>query len=117
VPHHPPVLRQFRQFIVIEVCRRSLAQLLFDGLAQVLYQVETVGDLPRLSRALLRRRGIKATPVSTDNHDSGLFRQPGCSRPDGTIMQYIDDLPTLEIHHDGAAPGSLQPTPVIDANA
>jgi hypothetical protein len=66
VPHHLPVLKQFRQFIVIEG-RRGLrngfaphrlgatvvvAQLSFGGLPQVLYQVETVSHLPRLRRAL-----------------------------------------------------------------
>jgi hypothetical protein len=44
------------------------------------------------------------------------FRQPGCRRLGGTIMQHVDDFPTFKIHHDGSVPGSLQPTPVVDAN-
>jgi hypothetical protein len=131
VPHHLPVLKPFRQFIMIEVWRRGLpngvfsqrsggtvitAHLLFDGLPQILYQVETVRYLPRLRRALPGRLGIKAASVSTDNFDSGMFAKPSGHRLGGTIMQHVDDLPTLKIHNDGPVPGSLQPTPVIDAN-
>jgi hypothetical protein len=92
------------------------AQLLFDGLPQVLYQVETVSHLPCLRRALPGRLGIEAAPVSTDNLDGGMFRQPGCRRLGGTILQHVDDFPTFKIHHDGSVPGSLQPTPVVDTN-
>jgi hypothetical protein len=73
VPHHLPVLKQFRQFIVIEGRHRGLrngfaphrlggtviaAQLLFDGLPQVLYQVETVGHLPCLAAPCLAAWGL-----------------------------------------------------------
>jgi hypothetical protein len=92
------------------------AQLSFDGLPQILYQVETVRHLLRLRRALPGRLSIKAAPISTDNSDSGMLCKPGCRRLGGTIMQHVDDFPTFKIHHDGSVPGSLQPTPVVDAN-
>jgi hypothetical protein len=144
VLHHLAVLKQFRQRpwqwifdsivkqqIVTEGRRRGLrngfalhqvgrtvvaAQLSFDGLTQVLNQVEAVSHLPRLRRALPSRLGIKAAPVSTDDFDSGMFCQPSCRRPGGTILQHIDDFPTFKIHHNGSVSGSLQPTPVVDTN-
>jgi hypothetical protein len=92
------------------------AQLLFDGLSQVLYQVETVSHLSRLRRALPGRLGIQAASVSTDNFDSGMFGKPSSRRLGGTIMQHVNDLSTFKIHHDGPVPGSLQPTPVVNTN-
>ena len=43
--------------------RRGSAQLLFDSLAEVLEQMKTVGDLPRLRRSPAGSLGIEAAAI------------------------------------------------------
>jgi hypothetical protein len=92
------------------------AQLLLDRLTQILYQVETVGHLPCLRRALPSPQGIETAAVSTDDFDRGVFCKPVCRRLSGTIVQHVDDFLAFEIHDDCSVCASLQPTPVIDAD-
>jgi hypothetical protein len=92
------------------------AHLLFDRLTQILYQVETVGHLPCLRRALPGPQGVEAATVSTDDFDRGMFFKPRCRRLGGTIMQHVGNLLALEIHDDCSISASLQPTPVVDTD-
>jgi len=92
------------------------AQLLFDRLTQILYQVKTVGYLPCLRSTLPGPPGIETAAVATDDFDRGVFCKPGCRRLGGTIMQHVDDFLAFEIHDDCSVSASLQPTPVVDAD-
>jgi hypothetical protein len=49
---------------------RGTAQLLLDRLAQVLQQMEAVGDLPSLWRALARAISIEASAVPANEDES-----------------------------------------------
>jgi hypothetical protein len=61
---------------------RCTAELRVNGLAQILHDMKTVGDLPRLRRALLRPLGERAAAIAANNLDARMqlepVRSPAC---------------------------------------
>jgi hypothetical protein len=83
------------------LCRRlpgrpgGTAQLLLDCLAQVLEQMEAVGDLSGLWRAPARSLCIKAAAIPANDLDPGMLVKP-LSRPfRRAIRQHVDHLSSL----------------------
>ena len=62
-------------------CRKTsrAAELRLNGLAQVLHEMKTVGDLPRLRRAFLRALGERTAAIPTDDLDARMPLEPAHS--------------------------------------
>jgi hypothetical protein len=66
-----------------------------DRLAQVLQEMESVSDLPRLRRAFSCALRIKTAAIAADNFDLRVLTEPfGCSGS-CAILQHIDNLAPL----------------------
>src|SRR5512135_1041386 len=88
----------------------------FDGLAHVLQEMPTIGDLLGLGRRLGGGLRVGRRTVAADQLDAGVGLEPG---PDGrsvTIGQEIDDVARLEVDDDGAVALPFAPGPVVDAD-
>jgi hypothetical protein len=94
---------------------RSPAQLLLDRLAQVLQQMEAVGDLPGLWRALTRAFSIEPSAVPANDLNLGMPPEPFGGGGRRTIRQHIDHLSSLQVHNDCPVVAALSPAPVINA--
>ena len=92
------------------------AQLLFNSLAEVLEQMKTVGDLPRLRRSPAGPLGIEAAAIPADDLDFRMLAQPTSGRLRRTVRQNVDNLAPLQINHDCAIAAPLSPAPVVDAD-
>ena len=92
------------------------AELRLNGLAQVLQNMEAVGDLTRLRRAFMRALGKRTAAIAADDLDVRMPLEPVRCRARGTIRQKVDHLPPLQVHDDGPISGALAPRPIIDAH-
>ena len=90
--------------------------LLFNRVAQVVQDVETVGDLPRPRGALTRALRVQPAPVMTYGLHFGVLREPirRCLRR--TLRDHVDDLPSLQVDDDRRVGPALAPTPVVNAD-
>ena len=95
---------------------RGTAQLLLDRLAQVLDQMEAVGDLPGLWRAPARSLGIKTAAIAANDFDPGMLVKPLSRSFSRAIRQHVDHLSSLQIHNNRPAAATLSPAPVINAS-
>ena len=57
--------------------RQMTLQQAFDGLAHVLQEMPSIGDLLRLGRGLGGRLGVGRRTVAADQFDAGMGREPG----------------------------------------
>jgi hypothetical protein len=96
-------------------CSIGAAQLGLDRFPQVLQEMESVSDLPRMGRSLARAPRIQAAAIAADDFDLRMLPKPfGC--PGGcTILQNIDDLAPLEVNDYGSVSATLSPAPIVDA--
>jgi hypothetical protein len=94
---------------------RGTAQLLLDRLAQVLQQMEAVGDLPSLWRALARAISIEASAVPANDLNLGMPPEPFGGGGRRAIRQHVDHLTPLQVYDDRPVAAALSPAPVIDA--
>ncbi len=92
---------------------RSAAQLLLDRLTEVLQQVETIGHLIGLRRAL-STLGVETASIPADDLYTGMPTQPSAGGLDRAVGQHIDDLALLEVDHDRPVTRPLLPGPVIN---
>ena len=91
-----------------------MRQLVLHRLAQILDQVETVGDLFGTRRPSASTLGIDTVAIPADDPDSGMFPQPCREGSRRTIRQQIGHDPLLQIHQDRSiAVASFPPCPVI----
>ena len=96
--------------------RLIAAKLPLNGLAEVLQQMKTISDPPRLRRALTRGLRIEASTIATDRlHVRLILEPPGHGRR-RTIRQHVHHLTTLKVNDDRPVVGALPPRPVIDAS-
>ena len=63
------------------------AELSLNGLAQILQDVKTIGDLPRLRRAFLRPLGERPAAIAADNLDAGMLLEPVRSHARGAFWK------------------------------
>jgi hypothetical protein len=88
--------------------------LLLDGLPQVLHDMEPVGNLFRLRRALPGSLGIETAAISADHFHLGMSLQPVGAGDHISILENIDDHTTLQIDNDRAVGLRLPPAPVVN---
>ena len=96
--------------------RLIAAKLALDGLAEVLQQMEAIGDLLCLRGALPCGLRIEASTVAGDDLHIRVILEPtgrGRCRP---IRQHLHHLTTLQVHDDRAVVMALPPRPVINAS-
>src|ERR1700723_3875588 len=117
-------LRQKRQRsltivrIDVRLRKRRLiaAKLSLNGLAEVLQQMKTISDLPRLRRALTRGLPIEASTIAADHLHVRVSLEPTGRGRRRTIHQHVHHLTTLQVNDDRPVVGALPPRPVIDAS-
>ena len=88
----------------------------FDGLADVLQQVPSIGDLLGLGRCFGGGLGVGRRAVAADQLDAGMGLEPRLDGRGVAVGQEVDDLAGLEVDDDGAVALSLAPGPVVDAD-
>ena len=88
----------------------------FDGLADVLQEMPSIGALLRLRRGLGGRLGVGRRAIAADQLDAGMGREPGLDGRCVAVGQEVDDLARLEVDDDGAVALPLAPGPVVDAD-
>ena len=91
-------------------------ELRLNGLAQVLQNMKTIGDLPGLRRAFPRALGERAAAIAADDLDVRMPLEPVRRHARGTIRQKVDYLPLFQVRDDGPVSGALAPRPIIDAH-
>ena len=92
----------------------TAAQLLLDALAQILEQVEAIGDLSRLWGTLSSTLGVESAAVAADDLDLGMLAEPSRGAFGGAIRQHVDDLTPLQVDDQRSVATALDPAPVID---
>lgn len=92
----------------------AAAQLLLDALAQVLQQVEAIGDLSRLRGTLSSALGVEPAAVAADDLDLGTLAEPSRGAVGGAIRQQVDDFTPLQVDDQRSVATALDPAPVID---
>ncbi len=91
-------------------------ELRLNRLAQILHDMKSIGDLPRLRRAFLRALGERTAAIPTDDLDARMPLEPAHSHACVTFREKIEHLPSLQVHDDGSVSGALAPCPIIDAH-
>jgi hypothetical protein len=87
-----------------------------DVLAQILYQMEAIGDLPGCGRALPDALSIEPTAIAAHEFDPGMLLQPVCGPIRGAGLQNVRDRAPLEINDNGSVSEAFAPAPVVDRN-
>jgi len=93
----------------------SLLQEAFEGVAEVLQEMEAVSDLCGIRRAACRAIRIAIATVPGDYPDTGGCAQPRGDGIGGTIRQEVNGSVPFEVAEDGAIAPPFRPCPVIDA--
>ena len=88
----------------------------FDGLANVLQQMPSIGDLLRLRRGLGGRLRVGRRTIAADQFDAGMGREPDLDSRGVAVGEKVDDFARLEVDDDGAVALPLAPGPVVDAD-
>ena len=96
--------------------RLIAAKLSLNGLAEVLQQMKTISDLPRMRRALTRSLRIEASTIAADHLHVRVILEPTGRGRRRTIRQHVHHLTTLKVNDDHAVVGTLPPRPVIDVS-
>ena len=96
--------------------RLIAAKLSLNGLAEVLQQMKTISDRPRLRRALTRGLRIEASTIAADHLHVRMILEPTGRGRRRTIHQHVHHLTTLQVNDDRPVVGALPPRPVIDAS-
>ena len=91
-------------------------QMLLNPVAQVLDQMETIGDLPGLGRAYSGTLSIEPVAIAADDFHSRMLAKPARQRGRGAVRQHAGDGSGLKVHQDGSACGAFAPGPLINAN-
>ena len=74
-----------------------------------------IRNLDCLRCPLARSVGIGAGPVTHDNLDRGMVREPCCQGFTRAVGQQIDPASAFQITQDRAVTAAFAPRPVIDA--
>lgn len=90
-----------------------LAHGIKKGVAGVLHQMPTVGNLTRVRQGLCRCLRIPAAAVSCDDLDLGLLDQPGSGGRGLSVGEQSNRLSTLKIANDRPISMISTPRPVI----
>jgi hypothetical protein len=86
-----------------------------EQLAHIGQDVEAIGNLDGIGRALTRTVGVGAGTIAADHVDAGVLTQPGCQALGRAVRQQLDRPATLEVHEDRPIALAPPPGPVVDA--
>ena len=120
----PRAARNRRLTFIIDVCWQKgvsgspddAAKLRLNGFAQILQNMEAVGDLTRFRRAFICALGERTAAIAADDLDVGVLFEPARCRACRTIPHEVDHLSPLQVHDDGPISGALAPCPIIKAH-
>jgi hypothetical protein len=91
-------------------------QVLLGLLAQVLEQMETVGDLSGLGCACSGAFSVEPMAIPGDDFYPRMLAQPRRQRGGGAIRRHVGDGCGLQIHEEGSPRGASAPGQLINAN-
>jgi hypothetical protein len=94
--------------------RQMPLQEVFDGLADVLHQMPSIGDLLGLGRGFGGSLGIGRVTVAADQLDARMRLQPCLDVHRVAVGQEVDHVARLEVNNDGAVALSFTPGPVVN---
>ena len=75
-----------------------------ESVDQVVYEVEAVGDLDRVGRALPRAVAVRAAAIPADDLHPRVRREPRREGGRLAVGQQVDHAPPLQVDEDGAVP-------------
>ena len=93
--------------------RALMLQETVEGLAEVLHQVEAIGNLARVRCAASRSVGIESAAIPRDHAHIGECPEPGGDRVGRALGEEIDHPAAFEVAQDGTVTPSFLPRPVI----
>ena len=91
-------------------------ELLFDGLAQVLDEMESISALAGLRRALVGGPSIEAASVSGHDLDLRMIPDPASGGSSRSDLKHINDLTPFEVDNNCSVVVSLSGGPIVDAH-
>ena len=116
---HPEAAPTFLEFApLVDSNGLSLAHRFPRGVEEsaacILHQMPAVGDLHRVGERLLRRQGVAAASITSDDGDLRLVDQPCLGGRWLSIRQQRDRLSTFEITDQRSITMVATPGPVVD---
>jgi hypothetical protein len=93
-----------------------VAQEDFQGLAEVLDEMEAIDHLYGLGRAPANAIGVEVAPITTDHADRRILGQPGRDTRGRAVRQEVHDAVVREVDQDRAVPMAPPPGPLVDTN-
>ena len=97
--------------------RRSVVeQKGFQGLAEVLDEMEAIDDLHRLGGPPANAVGVEVTAITADDGDRRMLGQPGRHAGGRAVRQQVHDPMRREIDQDGAIAMAPPPGPLVHAD-
>ena len=88
----------------------------FQGLAEVLDEMEAIDHLHRLGCPPANAVGIEVAPITADHGDRRMLGQPGRDAGGRAVRQQVHDPMRRQIDQDGAIPMAPPPGPLVDAD-
>ena len=96
--------------------RRLLAQLGFDGFAEILQEMPAIGDLHGVRRPLGHPGGVGFCPIPCHDGHLGMGLEPSGHGLGGAVLEQIDRAVPVQIHHDRAIGVAFAFRPIVDAD-
>jgi len=86
------------------------------GIAEILQEMPTIGNLLRVWKSLTDRMSIRPGPVTTDHLDMRMPGQPSDNGRHTSVWQHIDHSVMSEVTDPCAVPISTPIGPIVDAD-
>ena len=87
-----------------------------EGLAEILQQMEAIGDLLRVRRAASGTIRVEIAAIPRDHADTGACVEPRRDRIGGALGEQIDHAMPCEVAEDRAVASPFLPRPVVHTN-
>jgi hypothetical protein len=88
----------------------------FQGLAEVLDEMEAIDHLDGLGRASAKAIGVEVAPIATNHGDRRMLGEPGRDAGGRAVRQEVHDAVVREVDQDRAIPMTSPPGPLVDAD-
>jgi len=93
-----------------------VAQEGFQGLAEILDEVEALDHLHRLGGPPTNAVRLEVTAITADSRDRRVLSQPGRDTRGRTVRQEVHDVVVRKVDQDRAVPMTSPPSPLVDAH-
>jgi hypothetical protein len=97
--------------------RSVVAQEDFQGLAEVLHEMEAINHLDGRGRASANAIGVEVAPIPADHRNCRMLREPCRDAGGRAVRQQVDDTMGRQIAEDRAIVMTPPPGPLINADS